>query len=80
MNQKRRADLDVICRKLNDMQEELYRIQRSEEKTYVRIPEALRGGRIGAASQMSLQSIEYALESLQKAVNDLEAITLSVSL
>ena len=38
MNQKRRADLDVICRKLNDMQEELYRIQRSEEKTYVRIP------------------------------------------
>lgn len=41
MNQKRRADLDVICRKLNDMQEELYRIQRSEEKTYVRIPEAI---------------------------------------
>lgn len=29
---------------------------------------------------MSLQSIEYALESLQKAVNDLEAITLSTSL
>lgn len=41
MNQKRRADLDVICRKLNDMQEELYRIQRSEEKTYVRIREAI---------------------------------------
>lgn len=41
MNQKRRADLDVICRKLNDVQEELYRIQRSEEKTYVRIPEAI---------------------------------------
>ena len=48
------------------MQEELYRI--------LRIPEALRGGRIGAASQMSLQSIEYALESLKKAVHDLEAI------
>lgn len=29
---------------------------------------------------MSLQSIEYALKSLQKAVNDLEAITLSASL
>lgn len=29
---------------------------------------------------MSLQSIEYALESLKKAVNDLEAITLSASL
>lgn len=29
---------------------------------------------------MSLQSIEYALESLQKAVHDLEAITLSASL
>lgn len=29
---------------------------------------------------MSLQSIEYALESLQKAVNDLESITLSASL
>ena len=29
---------------------------------------------------MSLQSIKYALESLQKAVNDLEAITLSASL
>lgn len=41
MNQKRRADLGVIGRKLNDMQEELYRIQRSEEKTYVRIPEAI---------------------------------------
>ena len=80
MNQKRRADLDVICQKLNDIQEELYRIQRSEEKTYVQIPEALRGGRIGAASQMSLQSMKYALESLKKAVNDLETITLSASL
>lgn len=29
---------------------------------------------------MSLQSIEYTLESLKKAVNDLEAITLSASL
>lgn len=29
---------------------------------------------------MSLQSIEYALESLKKAVNDLEAFTLSASL
>ena len=29
---------------------------------------------------MSLQSIEYALESLKKAVNDPEAITLSASL
>lgn len=29
---------------------------------------------------MSLQSIEYALESLKKAVNDLEAITLSAFL
>ena len=29
---------------------------------------------------MSLQSIEYALKSLQKAVNDPEAITLSASL
>lgn len=80
MNQKRRADFDVICRKLNDVQEELYRIQRSEEKTYVRIPEALRGGRTGAASQMALRNIEYALESLKKAVNDLEAITLSAFL
>ena len=29
---------------------------------------------------MSLQNIEYALKSLKKAVNDLEAITLSASL
>lgn len=29
---------------------------------------------------MSLQSIEYALESLEKAINDLEAITLSAFL
>ena len=32
------------------------------------------------AEQMSLQSIEYALESLKKAVHDLESITLSASL
>ena len=74
MNQKRRAELQTICRKLRELQRDLDKVQQSECAAYARIPKALQNSPCGAASQSSLQIMEYAMESLKKAIADLGSI------
>lgn len=75
MNNARRKAITKISDKLDQLREELDALMQEEQEYYDVMPEAFQDGEKGERSQEAIDNMDYALSSIQEAVDYLNEAT-----
>ena len=75
MNNARRKAINKISDKLEQLREELDMLMQEEQEYYDVMPEAFQDGEKGERAQEAVDNMDYALSSIQEAVDYLNEAT-----
>lgn len=72
MNATRRKQIEEISSKLDGLKSEIEDLQSEELDTYENMPESLKQGERGQASEMAADQLQQAVDSIDGALSSLE--------
>lgn len=75
MNARRRKDINSVIEKLDELKSQIEDIMQEEQDALDNLPESLQYGERGERMQSAIDALEYATDSVQEVIDNLNEAT-----